>query len=163
MGKPDESELTPIRSRRLKTESLDTNTTKEKKELDDVRFAIESGDGSSTEQMDSEDEEVIEMEKKLRAKRKQRKSYERKEKLWKLEEKKEKLRQEFAAEKERKKSKSKDKGEAFGKKFNLKDKYIKNNDKNVNTILELCSDSGESSCFVSSCSRNNFSDSENEK
>jgi hypothetical protein len=102
MGKPDESELTPIRSRRLKTESLDTNTTKEKKELDDVRFAIESGDGSSTEQMDSEDEEVIEMEKKLRAKRKQRKSYERKEKLWKLEEKKEKLRQEFAAEKERK-------------------------------------------------------------
>ena len=62
MGKPDESELTPIRSRRLQTESLDTNTTKEKKELDDVRFVIESGDGSSTEQMDSEDEEVIEME-----------------------------------------------------------------------------------------------------
>jgi hypothetical protein len=39
----------------------------------------------------------------LRAKRKQRKSYERKEKLWKLEEKKEKLRQEFAAERKSKK------------------------------------------------------------
>jgi hypothetical protein len=73
-----------------------------------------------------------------------------------------KTRRLFAAEKERKKSKSKHKGEAFGKKFNLKDKYIKNNDKNVNSILELCSDSGESSCFVSSCSSNNFSDSENE-
>ena len=48
----------------------------------------------------------------------------------KLEEKKEKLRQEIAAEKERKRSKSKDKGEAFRKTFNLKDKYIKNKEKN---------------------------------
>ena len=32
----------------------------------------------------------------------------------------------------------------------------------VNKILELCSDSEESSSFVSSCSSNNFSDSENE-
>jgi hypothetical protein len=32
----------------------------------------------------------------------------------------------------------------------------------VNKILELCSDSDESSCFVNSCSSNNFSDSENE-
>jgi predicted metal-dependent RNase len=51
--------------------------------------------------------------------------------LRKLEEKKEKLRQEIAAEKEWKRSKSKDKGEAFSKAFNLKDKYIKNNEKNV--------------------------------
>ena len=49
----------------------------------------------------------------------------------KLEEKKEKLRQEIATEKERKRSKSKDKGDAFSKTFNLKDKYIKNNEKNV--------------------------------
>jgi hypothetical protein len=38
---------------------------------------------------------------------------------------------EIAAEKERKRSKSKDKGDAFSKTFNLKDKYIKNNEKNV--------------------------------
>ena len=99
----------------------------------------------------------------------------------KLEEKKEKLRQEIAAEKEWKRSKSKDKGEAFSKAFNLKDKYIKNNEKNVtieilrtipkyrsrasgkfNKILELCYDSDDSSSFVSSCSSNKFSDSENE-
>jgi len=75
-----------------------------------------------------------------------------------------------------KRTKSKNKGEAFSKKFNLKDKYIKNNDKcvtietlrksrassKVNKILELRSDSDESSCFVSGCSSNNFSASENE-
>ena len=49
----------------------------------------------------------------------------------KLEEKNEKLRQEIAAEKERKRSKSKDKSDAFSKTFNLKDNYIKNNEKNV--------------------------------
>ena len=71
--KPDESGLMPI-SRKLKTESLDTNTIQEKKELDDIRLVIESDDGSSTDELDSEDEEVIEMErelKKLRADRKQ--------------------------------------------------------------------------------------------
>ena len=63
--------LTPIRSR-----SLDAYTIQEKKELDDVRSVIERDDGSSTDELDSEDEEVIEMEselKKLRAERKQRK------------------------------------------------------------------------------------------
>ena len=69
------------------------------------------------------------MEKELKKLRAERKTYERKQKLRKLEEKKEKLRQEIAAEKERKRSKSKDKGEAFSKTFNLKDKYIKNNEK----------------------------------
>ena len=84
----NQSGLTPIRSRRLKTESLDADTIKEKKEMDDARFVIESDD-----ELNSEDEEVIEMEKelkKLRAARKQRKSYERKEKLRQLEEKKKK-------------------------------------------------------------------------
>ena len=131
VGKTDESGLMPTRSRRLKTESLDANTIQKKKELNDVIYVIESDDGSSTDEFDSEDEKVIAMEKKqkkLRA-RKQRKSYERKENLRKLEEKKEKLRQEIAAEKERNRSKSKDKGEAFSKTFNLKDKYIKNNEK----------------------------------
>jgi hypothetical protein len=125
VGKTDESRLMPTRRSRLKTESLDANTIQKKKELNDVSSVIESDDGSSTDELDSEDEKVIAMEKelkKLRA-RKQRKSYERKENLRKLEEKKEKLRQ------ERKRSKSKDKGEAFSKTINLKDKYIKNNDK----------------------------------
>ena len=96
VGKTDESGLMPTRSRRLKTESLDANTIQKKKELNDVIYVIESDDGSSTDEFDSEDEKVIAMEKelkKLRA-RKQRKSYERKENLRKLEEKKEKLRQE---------------------------------------------------------------------
>ena len=63
----------------------------------------------------------------------------------------------------------------------MKEKYIKNNEKNVtietlrkipkyksrasgkvNKILELCSDSDDSSSFVSSCSSNNLSDSEKE-
>ena len=79
------------------------------------------------------------------------------------------------------KDRSPDKGDAFSKTFNFKDKYIKNNEKNVtietlrkipkyrsrasgkvNKILKLCSDSDDSSSFVSSCSSNNYSDSENE-
>jgi predicted nucleic acid-binding Zn-ribbon protein len=60
--------------------------------------------------LDTEDEEVIHMEKELKKLRAERKTYEGKQKLRKLEEKKENLRQEIAAEKERKRSKSKDKG-----------------------------------------------------
>ena len=181
VGKPDyadESGLTPIRTRRLKAE--DTNTTQEKAEMDDELDELDTEDDELGD-LDTEDEEVINMEKEWKKLRAERKSYERKQKLGKQEEKKERLRQEIAAEKEKKRSKSKDKGEAFSKIFNLKDKYIKNNEKNVtietlrkipkyrsrasgkvNKILELCSDSDDSSSFVSSCSSNNFSDSENE-
>ena len=63
VGKTDESGLMPTRSRRLKTESLDANTIQKKKELNDVISVIESDDGSSTDELDSEDEKVIAMEK----------------------------------------------------------------------------------------------------
>ena len=158
----------------------DTNTTQEKAEMDDELDELDTEDDELAD-LDTEDEEVIDMEKELKKLRAERKTYERKQKLRKLEEKKEKLRQEIATEKERKRSKSKDKGDAFSKTVNLKDKYIKNNEKNVTIetlttipkyrsrasgkvikILELCSDSDDSSSFVSSCSSNNFSDSENE-
>ena len=113
--------------------------------------------------------------KKLRA---ERKTYERKLQLKKLEETKETEAGDCHREGEKK---SKDKCEAFSKTFNLKDKYIKNNEKNVtietlrkipryksrasgkvNKILELCSNSDDYSSFVSICSSNNLSDSENE-
>ena len=89
VGKPDhadESVLTPIRTRRLKAE--DTNTTQGKMELDDYLDKLDTED-DQLEEMCTEDEEVIAMEKELKKLRAERKTYERKQKLRTLEDKKE--------------------------------------------------------------------------